>query len=99
MAAPVLLEGAHPALVDLADGRGVQRVHALAAFVARVHQLGFAQYVEMFHHAETAETREALHAPRGGTRPVAQRVEEGAARWIGERLPYRVELVRVGDGR
>src|ERR1041385_3406196 len=92
------MKRAYPTLVNLPDGKNVQRVHPLPAFFPRVDQPGFTQRVQVLHHAKAREVRERVHNLGGRKRPVAQQVEHRAPGGVRQRFPHRIKLVvRVGS--
>src|SRR5579883_334674 len=99
VAGPQLFEAAHPAFVDLPDGHDVQRVDALAPFLARVDQAGVAEHVDVLHDAEAGQMREGLDDRGRGAGALPQQIENCAARGIGQRLPHAVEVVAGGHLR
>src|SRR5579883_212100 len=78
VAGPQLFEAAHPAFVDLPDGHDVQRVDALAAFLARVDQAGVAEHVDVLHDAEAGQVREGLDDRGRGAGALPQQIENCA---------------------
>ena len=57
------------------------------------YEFRLAQHVDMFHYAEARELREAFDDFGCGARAVAQEIEDGTARGIGERFPYGIERI------
>ena len=86
-----------PAVVDEADGDGVEVVQLLAAVLARDHEAGLFEHAEVLHHAEAGHRRE-VDAQLTQALPVVleQPVEEEASAGIPQRLEH---LFHVGDYR
>src|ERR1700674_986262 len=81
-ARPKLLKRADPPFINLADWNNVQRIHPLPPSLPRGDQLGFAQHLEMLHHAEATQLRKALHDLGGGAGTISQKVQNRPSRRI-----------------
>ena len=71
--------------IDGAKRFGIELVNAVAAFPVLPHQVGTAQQAQMLGNGGTGNG-ESLGDFPGRLAAAAQKIENGAAGWIGERL-------------
>jgi len=84
---------ADPALVDLSNGNGIQRIHAASPFLASNDESGISQDLKMLHDAEAGEFRKSLDDFRRHLGTVSQAIEDGSASFIREGFPDQVQII------
>src|SRR5215211_6600869 len=93
-ARPNPLVFAHPPLINHPDRHSIERIDPLPSILASHDERRLSQHIEVLHHGKTRQVWKLLYDRSCRLRTRAEEIEDRPPRFVGQRFPDLVEVVR-----